>query len=550
MAEMIDDKLKKELRSIFARLKEPVRLVFFTQETACETCRQQEEILTSLTGLSDKLILERHDLVGDPASVREYGITRVPGTAVVGVKDYGIRFYGVTAGYEFSSLIEAIVMVSAGKTGLAPEILDLLALIDVPVHLEVMITLTCPYCPHMVHLAHQIAMANENIRADMVDAAEFPQLVQRYSVQGVPRTVINEMPAFEGALPPFDAVMEILKAVKPKVYERIDARMREEVGERAVSKLDTEKTYQVIIVGAGPAALSASVYATRKGLDTGLVGEQPGGQVVNTASIENWLGTPDISGRDMAKAFRDHAERYPIAELFDESVKTIEKRDGLFYLTTSEENTYTAHSVIYAAGKEYRRLGVPGENRFIGNGIAFCATCDAPLYHGKTVAVIGGGNSAFTAARDLIAFAKEIHIINILNYFQADPALLDEVKSSKRVKLHPGMQVKEFLGRDRLQGVRLESIDGQVRFDLAVDGAFLEIGLSPNTEAVKTLLPLNEHGEVPVGRDQSTAVPGLYAAGDVTDEPVKQIVVAAGAGAKAALSAYEYILKNTLMASP
>ncbi len=186
------------------------------------------------------------------------------------------------------------------------------------------------------------------------------------------------------------------------------------------------------------------------------------------------------------------------------SVKTIEKGNDLFLLKTSDGKTFKARSVIFCAGKQYRKLGVPGENRFIGKGIAFCATCDAPLYRGKSVAVVGGGNSAFTAARDLIAMAKEIHIINILNDFQADPPLINEVSNARNVQLHPGMQVKEFLGQDKLQGIRIESNDGKIRFDLLVQGVFLEIGLAPNTDAVKGLIELNGHGEIPVQRDQST----------------------------------------------
>ncbi len=545
MAEMIDAKTRKELEKIFSRLMGPVRIVFFTQEMACESCRHQEELLRSVAGLSDKITLDVFDMLKDAEKAREYGIVRVPGTAIIGERDYGIRFYGVTAGYEFGSLIEAITMVSRGKSGLDKEIEDVLLLIDVPVHLEVMVTLTCPYCPRMVHLAHQMAVANENIRADMIDAAEYPQLVQRYFVQGVPRTIVNEFPSFEGALPAFDAIMEILKIVKPNVYDRIDAQVREARGERFARKAEPDRVYQTIIVGAGPAALSAAVYAARKGLDLALIGDKLGGQIVNTASIDNWLGTPDITGQDLARMFRDHVERYSIAELLDVTVRSIRKQGDLFVLETSDGATYKAVSVIYCAGKEYRRLGIPGESRFIGHGIAFCATCDAPLYRDKTVAVIGGGNSAFSSARDLLPFAREIHILNILPDFQADPVLIDEVRSNRHVKLHPGTEVREFLGQDRLKGIRVESIDGSSRFDLMVDGVFLEIGLTPNTDAVKDLLELNEKGEIPVKPDQSTEIPGLFAAGDVTDEEQKQIVVAAGAGAKAALAAYEYILSSS-----
>jgi alkyl hydroperoxide reductase subunit F len=549
MPQVIDDKTKQELTEIFTKLKKPIQLIFFTQQHACSACRDQENLLKELLTISDKITLDVYDLVTDAQHAREYGISKIPATAVISDKDYGIRFYGITAGYEFGSLVEAIVMASQGKSGLDPEIEKLVKLIDEPVHLEVMVTLTCPYCPKMVHVAHQMAMANDNIRADMVESSEFPQLVQRYEVNGVPRTVINERPTFEGALPPLDAVLAILKTIKPKEYERIDAQMREARGERFASAAVPEHTYQVIIVGAGPAALSAAIYASRKNLDVALVGEKVGGQITNTASIENWLGIPSISGQDLAEAFRDHAQRYPIAEMLDVAVESVTHDNGVFHIKTSDGSTFTSQSIIYCAGKEYRKLGVPGENRFIGKGVAFCATCDAPLFQDKRVAVVGGGNSAFTAARDLLSYAREIHIINILEDFQADPVLIEEVEKASHVTLHPGMQVMEFIGRDHLQGVRIESNDGKERSDLAVDGVFLEIGLIPNTASLKGFIDLNEQEEIPVNKDQSTSVPGFFAAGDVTDETEKQIVVAAGAGAKAALSAYNYLLDKALLTS-
>ncbi|HVN72608.1 MAG TPA: FAD-dependent oxidoreductase [Desulfomonilia bacterium] len=543
MSDLIDDKTKKALQSVLKQLKAPVHLVFFSQEHACAACREQEILLRELSSLSDMLTLEQRDLMKDAELARAYGIDKVPATAVIGEKDYHIRFYGMTMGYEFTSLIEAILMASAGQSGLPPEIEHLLGLIDVPVHLEVMVTLTCPYCPHMVHLAHQIAVSNEHIRSDMVESSQFPQLVQRYNVSGVPRTVINEgYASFEGALPAHQVILEILKAVKPKEYERIDTQMREAAGEKLAYQAKPDHTYDVIIVGAGPAAMSAAIYAVRKNLDVAIIGDEIGGQITNTASIENWLGIPSISGRELTATFRAHAEHYTLAEQMHTKVTSVRKHEVLFVVSTASGTEYKSKAVIYCAGKEYRTLGVPGENRFIGHGIAFCATCDAPLYRDRHVAVIGGGNSAFTAARDLIGYAKEIHIVNILKDFQADPVLQEEVKRAKHVNLHGGLRVVEFLGKDRLTGVRLESVQGDDRIDLNVDGVFLEIGLVSNTAPVKDLVKLNPSGEIVVERDQSTSVPGFFAAGDVTDETEKQIVVAAGAGAKAALTAYNYLI--------
>ncbi|MCU0576844.1 MAG: FAD-dependent oxidoreductase [Desulfobacterota bacterium] len=549
MPELIDAKTRKELKDVLKSLKNPVRLVFFSQEHACVACREQENLLAELASLSDKITLERRDLLADGEIARNYGINKVPGTAVIGERDYGLRFFGMTMGYEFGSLIEAVLLASNGQSGLPEEIEHLLGLVDTPLHLEVMVTLTCPYCPKMVHLAHQMAVANGNIRADMVESSQFTPLVQRYNVTGVPKTVINEGAAFfEGSLSAHQAILEILKAVKPKVYEEIDAQMREAAGERFARPASPDQTYDVIIIGAGPAALCAAIYAFRKNLGVALIAESFGGQITNTSAIENWLGIPSISGIELTALFRAHAERCAIAEQQGMKVNAVEmKNGGIFEVKTTAGASFQARSVIYCAGKEYRTLGVPGENLFLGRGIAFCATCDAPLFKDRNVAVVGGGNSAFTAARDLLGYAREIHIINILKDFQADPVLMDEVAKARHVSLHGGMQVVEFLGRDRLNGVRLVSTDNTRRMDLSVDGVFLEIGLSPNSLPVKNLVSLNKEGEIVVGRDQSTSVPGFFAAGDVTDETEKQIVVAAGAGAKAALAAYRYLLDQKLI---
>ncbi len=545
MTQYIDEHTREELAPVLGPLMRPVRLVLFTQAHACAPCREQQQLLEELAGLSDKLTVEVHDLVADAGLASSYRVSRVPATAVVaGDDDPGIRFVGVTLGYEFASLIEAITIVSSGQSGLEPELARWAALISEPLHLEIMVTLTCPYCPRMVHLAHQLAAASPLIFAEMIDAAEFPDLAQRYQVSGVPRTVINERPAFEGALPPADAILEILKVASPAAYEQVDAELRQARGERKVHPLDPGHRYDVLIVGAGPAAMTAAIYAARKNLDVAVIGDHPGGQITDTALVENWLGVPETAGMDLAAAFRDHAERHAVAELLHATVTGVEHADGTFRVRTADGAAYQAGTVIYAAGARYRRLGVTGESRFIGHGISFCATCDAPLLRGKRVGIIGGGNSAFTAARDLLPFAAEIHLVNILPDWQADPVLLAEVTADPRVRLHPATEVREFLGTSGLEGIRLQAVDGTQRVDLAVDGAFLEIGLTPNSGPVAGLLTLTPGGEIPASHDQSTAVPGLFAAGDVTDEQDKQIVTAASAGAKAALAAHRYLLAH------
>ncbi|MGQ9551081.1 MAG: protein disulfide oxidoreductase [Candidatus Bathycorpusculaceae bacterium] len=549
MSKLIDEETAAKLKSVLADLASPVRLLLFTQKNACPTCKQQNEILEELVSLTNRLELEVYDFILNSDEVGNYRIDKIPATVVVGERDYGIRFYGLTAGYEFTSLVEAIFMVSTGQSGLDPQLESLVRSIKEPVHIQVMVTLTCPYCPRMVHTAHQFAMANENIRADMVEASEFPQLAQRYNVTGVPKTIINEVHSFEGALPAEAAYLEVLAAVNPEEYRRLKEAVREMTGVSKARRAEEEHEYEVIIVGGGPAAMSAAIYAVRKGLNVALIAKKLGGQINYTASVENYLGLPEIGGSDMAELFRSHLEKYPIAEALGINVVKVQKDEDGFIVTTEDNRRFKAKSLIYCAGKEYRRLGVPGEEHFIGRGIGFCATCDAPLFRGKQVAVVGGGNSAFTAARDLLSFASRVYLIHRRDEFRADEALVQEVRKSPKVSFHTSMIVKSFLGEDRLTGVRLESVDGKERFDLKVDGVFLEIGLTPNSDPLKGLVELNEWGEVPTNRDQSTKTEGLFAAGDVTDFKEKQISIAVGQGAAAALAAHKYLVEKKLAKS-
>lgn len=549
MADFMDEKTRAEVKLLLSKMKNPVRLLLFTQKSACQACAPQEALLRELCGITPLLKLEVHDLVLDGDTALNYKIAMAPATAVLGEKDHGIRFYGMTGGYEFTSLLEAVLLVSRGRTNLDPQLEEMVRRIKEPVHLRVMTTLTCQYCPEMVRLAHEFAFVNDNIRADMVESSEFPELVKQYQVSGVPKTVINGVHSFEGAQPAAAFYLEIIKAVAPAQYNALMEDLRAAESEGKTKKAEPGHVYEMAIVGGGPAAMSAAVYAARKELDVALIARKLGGQITYTAGIDNYLGLAGVSGSDMAEAFRAHMSRYPVAEALGESVVKIERSGREFELTTEKGGQFKAYSVVYCAGKEYKRLGVPGEEKFIGKGIGFCATCDAPLFKGKKVAVVGGGNSAFTSARDLLGFASEIHLVHRGKDFRADSALVEEVRKAGNVTLHAPMEVREYLGGDKLGGIRLASPDGAEKLDLDVDGVFLEIGLTPNSSPLKDLLRLNPFGEIVVDRAQTTSEKGLFAAGDVTDTEEKQIAIAVGQGAQAALSAYKYLVDNKLTKS-
>ncbi len=400
-----------------------------------------------------------------------------------------------------------------------------------------------------MHAAHQLAMASDHIRADMVDASEFSTLSQKYNVSGVPKTIINGSQFIEGTQPIDRLFLEILKVVHPEEFEKLKSEVRAARGGRRVRNPNPEHIYEVAIVGGGPAAMSAGVYAARKELDTLMIAQEIGGQVNYTASIDNYLGLPGIGGKELTEMFREHVERYPIAQALGDEVVSIRRDEEHYVVTLKKGVGYRAHSVIYCSGKEYRRLGIPREEQFIGRGIAFCATCDAPLYKDRRVAVVGGGNSAFTAARDLVNFASEIYLIHRRDEFTADPALIRQVSKAGNVKILTNRVVRDILGQEKFEGIRIRPSGDGPGEDLKVDGMFLEIGLIPNSDPVREMVQLNEKGEVRINHRNETNLPGFFAAGDVTDVFEKQICIAVGDGAKAALAAHEYLLEHQLTQS-
>jgi len=534
MTTLLDETTKKELVEILSKLKNEVTIYFF-QENGCVTCEQQLELLQEITSINTLLKLKTDELESEKA--KELKVDKTPATAVLTDKDYGIRYYGITGGQEFSALLQTILFLGVEAPTLPDELRTLIDKIDTPIHLEIMTTLTCPYCTKMVVTAHLLSMNSDFIRSDMVDSAEFPELVSKYSVQGVPKTVINQDGSFEGALPIENVLLELLKYAKPDEYNQLESELLGSLEEKEEQLVDSEKLYDVIIIGAGPAAMSAAIYSARKNRSTAIIGKHIGGQITDTSTIENWPGLQSVGGEELANMMKNHAHHYDIAETFNTKIEKIEKIDNEFILTTNKNLTYKSKSIIYCAGKKNRTLGIEGEKKFIGKGVAFCATCDAPLFKDKVVAVVGGGNSALTAARDLLGYAKKIYLIHKRGSINADESLMSEVLESNTVQTLYNTNITKFIGTNVLEKIELDS---EIE-ELNVDGVFLEIGLTPNTKPIKELTELNDKDEVIVDREQKTNIDGFFAAGDVTDEKDKQIIIAAGAGAKAALSADRYL---------
>lgn len=301
-------------------------------------------------------------------------------------------------------------------------------------------------------------------------------------------------------------------------------------------------SYRLAIIGGGPAGLAAGVYAARKGVKTLLAAESIGGQMIWTSAVENYPGFNLVQARDLVEKFKAQVRQYPIDVASGLRVASLSKHDQGFRVEGAGGEVFNSQTLILATGKRYRSLNVPGEKELIGKGVAYCATCDAPLFAGKAVAVVGGGNSALTSANELLNYASKIHLISLSPGIQGDRVLLEPLERSGRVEFLMQSKISEIHGKDRVTGLAVESPGGSVRLD--VSGVFVEIGLIPNSDLVRSLVELNGEGEVMVDCSCRTSVPGLFAAGDVTSVPAKQIVVAAGEGAKAALAAYDWLLAH------
>lgn len=322
----------------------------------------------------------------------------------------------------------------------------------------------------------------------------------------------------------------------------LDTSMLEEAAEP-----DPEFTYDLLILGGGPAAMSAAVYAARKMMTCAMITKDFGGQVRETSEVENWLGFQNINAKDLADSFEEHVKSFDIPVKLGTAITTITKEKDTFLVTTDDAVTYHSHALLLSTGKRHRPLNVPGEKELVGRGLAYCATCDAPFFKKKKVVVAGGGNSAFTTTLDLLKVEAEVTLVNAIEGWQADASLVERVKRAGTVKLLDNHEIVKIEGTDQVTGVVVKDRQSGGEERLAANGVFVEIGLLPNSDPVKELVELNEHGEVVVDCSSQTNIEGLYAAGDVTTVPHKQIVIAAGEGAKAALSAYDYLMRKSLL---
>jgi alkyl hydroperoxide reductase subunit F len=508
---MLDPSVLDQLRDLFASLE--ADYTFAVAPGAGERQEELEELLSDVASTSPRIAVGR----GAGAFGFELEKNGAP---------TGVRFRGVPGGHEFGSLVLAVLHAD-GKGKLPDEaIRRRVRALRGPIDLRTYVSLSCTNCPDVVQALNLMALLHGDFRHETVDGALAGDEVARLGLQAVPAV-------FAG-----DAAVHVGKSTFAALLDRLEARYgRDEA--RAPAVAPAARDFDVVVVGGGPAGCSAAIYAARKGLSVALVAQQVGGQVKETQGIENLVSVPRTEGGRLAADLERHVRAYPI-ELLEhrrvEAIRAGERKE--LHLHGGE--VLRASSLILATGARWRELGVPGEREYLGRGVAFCPTCDGPFYRGKRVAVVGGGNSGVEAALDLAGIAAHVTVIEFLDRLKADEVLVARLRSLPNVDVIAGARTTEIVGNAAgVTALRyLDRATEEPRI-LPVDGVFVQIGLSPNSALVQGLVETNPLGEIRVDERCRTSAPGIYAAGDVTTVPFKQIVIAMGEGAKAALTAFE-----------
>lgn len=438
----------------------------------------------------------------------------------------GVSFRGIPSGHEFTSLILAVYNADGKGKNLPDDVvLGKIKAIKRPLKLTTYVSLTCTNCPEVVQSLNLIALvAGEGVEHEMVDGALYQSEVEARNISAVPTVYLG------------DEVLHIGQGSLGELLVKLEQR----VGLEESQRVAVRKEYDLVVIGAGPAGTASAIYSARKGLKVALVAERIGGQVNETTGIENIPSVPHTTGTQLAADLRKHASEYTIDILDQRKVEQVEIVSGLKEVRTSLGETLVAPQIIIATGAAWRRLGVPGEAEHIGRGVAFCPHCDGPFFKGKDIAVVGGGNSGIEAAIDLAGICKSVTVLEFMDTLKADTVLQDKLASLPNVSVHKSVATQEVVGDgSKITSLKIAPRDGSPAFDLAVDGVFVQIGLAPNTQVFDGLVERNRMGEIVIDERCRTSVEGIYAAGDCSTVPYKQIVIAMGEGAKAALTAFD-----------
>ncbi len=516
---MLDETLQAQLQAYLTKLQTPVRLVASLDETA--EAGQMRDLLTQIKALSDQVIL---DLTGTDARKPSFMVQR-DGT------EHGVRFAAIPLGHEFTSLVLALLWAGGHPPKVEPELLQAIDALEGPLTFDVYMSLSCHNCPDVVQAMSLIALRNPKIQVTVIDGGLFQAEVEQREVMAVPMMFMN------GAI--FGSGRMLLEEIIAKLDVHSEA--------REAAKLNARDAFDVLIVGGGPAGAAAAVYAARKGIRVGIAAERFGGQTNDTMAIENYISVLETDGPKFAQALEAQVKHYNVDIMnLQRAEKIVPPAEigGLVEVQLSSGATLKAKSVILSTGARWREINVPGEKQYKNKGVAYCPHCDGPLFKGKKVAVIGGGNSGVEAAIDLAGVVAHVDLVEFAPDLKADAILVNKLKSLPNVHIHTNAKTTEIAGDgSKVNGLKYEDrATGEIQ-SITLEGVFIQIGLVPNTEWLKPTIALSRYGEIEVDAKGHTNVPGVFAAGDCTTVPYKQIVIAAGDGSKAALSAFDYLIR-------
>ena len=509
---MLDSSIIEQLRGVFSKLEKSIGLRLHQSSHAAHA--ELRQMLGEIAETSDKITLHEHSETSD---VPRFDL-------VYDGKPNGISFRGIPGGHEFSSLILGILH-SDGKGKLPDEgMLSRIRSLQGPIKLKTYISQSCENCPEVVQALNLMSIVHPDFQHEMVDGAIAQSEVEGLGIQGVPSVIFEEKLIHSGKI----SLLELLSKLET-TFGKSSAGL----------KVENLGVFDVAVIGGGPAGASAAIYSARKGLKTALISEKFGGQLQETKGIENMISMPYTEGVKLSAQLSEHVSSYPIKLLEHRRVSHV-SLDQVKRIQLESGEFLDAKAIIVATGAKWRMLGVPGEKEHIGQGVAFCAHCDGPFYKNKKVAVVGGGNSGVEAAIDLANIATEVTLLEYAETLKADGVLVEKLKSLPNAKIITQAKSTEVIGNgQRVVGLDyLDRKSEQVK-RLEVDGVFVQIGLLPNSQFIKDVVELTNYGEIVVDAKGRTSVPGIYAAGDVTTIPFKQIVMAMGDGAKVALTAFE-----------
>ncbi|PMY68856.1 MULTISPECIES: alkyl hydroperoxide reductase subunit F [Pseudomonas] len=518
---MLDANLKAQLKSYLERVTQPIEIVASLDDGA--KSQEMLELLKDVASLSSQITLLDNGSDGRKPS---FSINR-PGS------DISLRFAGIPMGHEFTSLVLALLQVGGHPSKASVEVIEQIRALKGEFNFETYFSLSCQNCPDVVQALNLMAVLNPNIRHVAIDGALFQDEVNDRKIMAVPSVYLNGVNFGQGRM----GLEEILGKLDTGAIEK------------QAEKISAKDAFDVLVIGGGPAGASAAIYAARKGIRTGVAAERFGGQVLDTMAIENFVSVQETEGPKLASALEEHVRQYDVDIMNLQRASALvpaKEVGGLHEVRFESGASLKAKSLILATGARWREMGVPGEQEYKAKGVCFCPHCDGPLFKGKRVAVIGGGNSGVEAAIDLAGIVSHVTLLEFDSKLRADAVLQRKLYSLANVNVITSALTSEVKGDgQKVTGLVYKDRDSGEFNTVDLEGIFVQIGLLPNTDWLKGTVELSPRGEIIVDARGETSLPGVFAAGDVTTVPYKQIVIAVGEGAKASLSAFDHLIRTS-----